>query len=290
MKEKILIIEDDFSDYQEIINEIGGDKFDFLPTPDNYVQMQDAFNLGTLKEFVRGLIQQNYDTITVILCDLVFEGSHPDNENGSRIIKFIRNDIVIAENKLFPKFVPIIAYTNYSNGKLAEQALLYRANINIQKGTNRHLKTLVEGYADSFKDLDSNNLSIDKVNQEIKIGFDSTIIRLNEVLEQNNKQFEMLINALFSIMNKDKKEQFYERFKVNIEDYLSDKEKQKLNQSLWDEIKLAFVEFNSDGGGKQLADTICEILDNAGFLGTKGRIIAAGVKGIAGFISMLKVD
>lgn len=289
MKQKVLIIEDDYKNYLETVERINKEKFDCIPTNQTeFDQMCQKLQSGTIEEYLREIIQSCYGEIRVILCDLKIEGRNA--KQGSEIIRFIRNDIEIDNAPLFTRYVPIIAYSNYSNEPCAEEALRNGANVNIQKKENQYFNILVEEYANNFKATfwNANIPSIDRIEKKLDIGMDRNAVLLQEIMAQNEDSFNVLINALFSIMTKEKKEQFYERFKTNIENYISDDEKQKFNQPIWNQIKDAFIAFNSEGGSKQLADTICEILDSAGFLGTRGKIIAAGVKGIAGFISMLK--
>lgn len=298
MKDIVLIIEDDSNDYRETVRRLGRDKFDFIPNPDDddeISNMVSTLKTGGIEDYLRTIIQENYTRIKVILCDLEIV---PDRgcvvTQGSEIIRFLKNDIVIEENELYPKFVPIIVYTKFTNNPNIERALNYGANVNIVKNDNIYFKTLVEGYANSFKDTFFNSyISIHDIDKKIKIGFDANRVmmidqneHIKELIKQNESNFNTLINAVFCNMNSDKKKQFYEKFKDDIEDCFSNEEKQKINQSTWDEIKNAFIDFNADGGGKQLIDTIFEIFDAAGFLGSKGKVIAAGVKGIAGLVSV----
>ncbi len=304
MKQKILIIEDDNSEYIKIREKIDATKCDIIP---NSIEEFQVFNdlissdtsesISKYKELIRNIFENDYKTLRLVICDIRFKDGETSLQ-GYDVISFIRNYIEIQELNLFTKLIPIIAYTNHSNAEEGEKALLAGADVNIQKEGNPHfIKVIdnlcrrfsdsyvnnqishIENYLETYKDLLVEN------NRLITHSFDNIEFLIKGNHEEIIKNFGTLFNAVFVNMDSTKQKKFYDDFENEVKDFLSEEQKNKLEQNFWQRVSQAVSELNSEGSLKQFVDTIYELLDNAGILGTKGKIIGAAIKGGFGLIT-----
>lgn len=116
-KKKILIIDDQKKEFDPIKNWLNK----IYPVlPEEYLEMARAadYNCGGegIEEYVKRLIQKNYQDIGLILCDIVY-GEGEDPLWGCNIIKSIR-EIELTESPYWASLVPIIAFTQFADDNL----------------------------------------------------------------------------------------------------------------------------------------------------------------------------
>ncbi|PKP05328.1 MAG: hypothetical protein CVU11_00010 [Bacteroidetes bacterium HGW-Bacteroidetes-6] len=306
MKQKILIIEDDNSEYVKIKENIDSSKYDIIPnTIEDFQVFNDLISSDTsdsiakYKDLIRSVFEKDYKTLRLVICDIRFKDGKTSIQ-GYDVISFIRNYIEIEQLNLFTKLIPIIAYTNHSNAEEGEKALLAGADINIQKNGNPHFSKVVDNLCRRFSDSYVNNqishietyletykdLLVEN-NRLITHSFDNIEFLIKGNHEEILKNFGTLFNAVFVNMDSAKQKKFFEDFENEITGFLTYEQKKKLKTNFWQEVSLAVSELNSKGSLKQFVDTIYELMDNAGILGTKGKIIGAAIKGGFGLISKI---
>lgn len=146
---KILIIENEQSAYDKIVDSIPG--YDFLPKKGDFIDTKDKIqtNLKCACECISDLIKQNCSDLRCIICDLKLS-----SVKGKEIIHYIRKQFSMDNYPDFNKFVPIIAYTQFTDANLLEDALKEGADAALRKNvTSEYLKYIVERQVEQFSDL-----------------------------------------------------------------------------------------------------------------------------------------
>ncbi|MEE1963099.1 hypothetical protein V1387_10425 [Allomuricauda taeanensis] len=303
MKAKILIIENELADYNRLKEYIDSSKFQTIPRDqreqDKLIIMLNSKPPVKAKEkfldWLRDIFKQEYENLRLVICDLDL-GSF--RLGGEEIIRFIRNDIIIDKKPLYPKLIPIFAYSYHTTGDRGRKALHYGADFLVEKEEFENLQSQIETTCYRFSDM-----FIDRSFNDMETYFDrqralliennkdlvKRIDRIEMSIKGNHdliiKKLDTIFQTVFSGMDELKQKKFYKEFTQEIEYVLTEEQKKKIKQSTYNRIKDSISELADGKDLKQFVDSTYEILDNAGFLGTKGKVIGAAIKGIFGIIA-----
>lgn len=299
MKPLIIIIEDTWSECQEIISNLSmQDIYQFIPKDVNeFNEIRTKIQHNEIYDFLRETIEKNYENIVLITMDLELDG-HKDA--GSECVHFIRNSILLPEQRLFPKLVPIIVVTNYSESDFAKTALRNGATHNISKSIIKsvHFSTIVESMINYFNTAYNNrdltyletelNDVVDKLTDNkkiIKSGFNNIEILINARHDETLSNFNLLFKSFFSSLENDKQKRVFDKFRTELSYVLDEETISSIKQSTWDKIKGSIKDFGSGGGFKAFVDTTYDILNEGGLLGSKEKLVGIAIKGVLEAIS-----
>jgi predicted nucleotide-binding protein len=128
MRNKILLIEDDPSEFESIKNWLeSNDEFSVIPKDFEPMALaMETFEQGNIEDYAIKQIQDSLDEIGLVLCDIDLLG---DTTGGNKVVKAIRNCTDLPKD--FRTKLPIIAITHFAN--LQEQILADKANFTIGK-------------------------------------------------------------------------------------------------------------------------------------------------------------
>jgi nucleoside 2-deoxyribosyltransferase/CheY-like chemotaxis protein len=171
-KPKILIIEDDLSDYQMLSAKIAETK-KYEIVPDIFDAMGEAFDPNkqqtSIQEYIKGIIKTNFnDNLKLIICDLDFGG----HNEGHNLIHAIRDekDYEIDDCKYFTALIPIIVFTNYPEN--TNNAINFGANLSIIKPSRSGNGNLDNEYKERNETIMNNLLAT--IDSQIKL-FEKTL-------------------------------------------------------------------------------------------------------------------
>lgn len=125
---KILIFEDDRNDFNAIVAWLTD--WGYEPIPTTFDVIAQSLDNGDIPTLYQELIQKNwYDELVLFICDLMAKGNR---SFGIDLIEKIR---IETEHfcPIFPKLIPIIAYTGVGNNTQKNDALIKGADILIPK-------------------------------------------------------------------------------------------------------------------------------------------------------------
>lgn len=118
-KKKILIIEDDPTDFENLKNLLES-KYSIMP--DNFEEMAKAIDPNSKKESIEGFvlrqIKDSYKDLRLILCDIFLGDENEKNgKNGLSVVKYIRNlhEYDSEIDKDYVSEIPIIAITIFAH-------------------------------------------------------------------------------------------------------------------------------------------------------------------------------
>jgi len=300
MKPKILFIDNDPDFFRKISSKIlGNNRYDFIPENDSDLDdMLDAISMSRIETYVRDKITENHKGLRLIICDLELRDN--DFDSGPNLIHYIRNNLEIPGNQILPKLIPIFSLTNYSNRKCADNAIKYGATHNINKRyiEEIYFPSIVESMT-SYYNMVYSKINLDEWMQGISsdLEFQGKLIKTRfddiDILIQGNheeilQKFDLLFNVLFESFNTDTKQKIFENFKDELSKTLNSEIIEKINQSIWDKIKEAIKEVNNGGGFKAFVDTSYDILNQAGILDGKVKLIGIAIKGMFGILASNK--
>lgn len=143
-KFSILVIEDERSDYDVICKKLNCNDFEIIPTSTDFQKMKNAMSntrTNTIFNYVNEVINNNYQKLRAIICDLNLVG---DKDKGGKIIEYIRS--IKLENSLyseFTRFIPIIVYTAHSE-TLAGTAIIRGGSLYIDKKADETVNCLAD--------------------------------------------------------------------------------------------------------------------------------------------------
>ncbi len=299
MKPKILYIEND-KDHIKKVRNLLKDEYDIIPDESEIELLTDEITKGNINGFVRDKIQNNYQNLRMIICDLeLIEGN---KDGGADVIKFIRKELEVPEKILLPKLIPIIILTNYSDFKYAKSALENGATHNIdKKNIDKNffkdiVMSMIRYYTRAYLERDFDylkyglndiNKELEKLNNFISFRFDNLEIMVQGEHEEALAKFDLLFNFLFKSFNSDTQQKIFESFKTELENIISPEQQKQLEETTWDKIKKAIKEVNKGGGFKAFVDTSYELLEQAGVLDVipQGKFIGITIKGIFGILA-----
>lgn len=297
MKQTILIVEDVAKDYKKVINELGSD-YEYIPENMNeFNRMKNQMIVGNINEYIKDKIEKSYESLRLIICDLRLINN---DEAGEALINFIRNQLEIQEKILLPRLIPIIILTAHSDQDFAKQALKSGATHNIFKGhiESIHFKqiiiSMINYYRNAYLERDDEDLRkglkdistiLEKQDKLIKSSFGNLEILINGNHEETIVKFDLLFNIVFSSFKTDTQQKIFDSFKSELTPILKDDLIGKIEQKTWDKIKIAIKESNKGGGFKAFVDTTYDLLNDAGILEGKNKLIGVAIKGIFGVLA-----
>jgi predicted nucleotide-binding protein len=147
---KILIIENDLNDFNQLLNEVQKDDYQTIPNDKNsFNEMLGKLKSSSACSYIGDLITNNYQDLRCIICDLKLTSK----VTGEDIIDYIRNECTIKHCPDFTKFIPIIIFSNYTDQPQTKTALKVGGDCFIWKGNKEYINDVVQRQCKRFGEL-----------------------------------------------------------------------------------------------------------------------------------------
>lgn len=303
----IIYIEDSKQDYKAIFDLLSK-KYKVIPANDSEFDQMSRYiaNNEIWGKFLKPKIIENQETLGLIMMDLDLGNTEIQ---GDELIYSIRNELTIPGKYFLPKLIPIISFTKFTGEEFANNALRNGATHNIPKDIvleykdgkvigledHIHFKSIVSsiiGYYNTAYFNRSLNEWMHGISSDleyqgklIKSRFDNLEILIQGNHEEILQKFDLLFNSIFESFNTDTKRRIFESFKDELSKTLKPESINKLSQSIWYKIKEEIKEVKNGGGFKAFVDTSYDILNEAGILDGKVKLIGIAIKGIFGILA-----
>lgn len=192
MKNKVLILENNWKDFGDIIKY--SKKVDLEFMPHNEESFNEILlilqNEGTLTKIGK-IINDNVIDLRCIVIDLKLF----DNIAGTDIIKYIRN-LPLKYCPYFTKYIPIIIWTNFSNEQITKTALTAGGDFYIPKpqlklNQDNYFWEMVNGQCEKFDNLCNNFIFNKRILREhnekpkVYIGSSKEAIEIANAVQKN---------------------------------------------------------------------------------------------------------
>jgi predicted nucleotide-binding protein len=147
---KILIIENEPSDFNQLLNKIQKDDYQTIPSDDkSFNEMFGKLKSPIACSYIEDLIMKNYQDLRCIICDLRLT----EKVSGDDVIDYIRNQCIIKHCPDFTKFIPIIIFSNFTDKPETKTALKVGGDCFIWKGNKEYINDVVQRQCKRFDEL-----------------------------------------------------------------------------------------------------------------------------------------
>ncbi len=311
MEEIILIIEDEYNDFQHIKNCVLDLGFNCFPKTeqefDETLRLLESFcapqNKGTkveLFKYINDILNKN--NVVAILCDLMIRNTN----NGVRIIHYIRTIFEKNNEPLYNTIVPIVALTKYYNDEIslkAGRAGAYQSKKffdldGLKEFEKKQFQISLEHYIALYK----NKIKLEKIIAPIFHEYKNLLLENNSLIESQIHNVELLVkgnheqtiqilsfllDSNIRLLSNEKKVNLLDEYEKVLLDIFGKEKFENLKLCKWESFKKSFCDVSKDGGFKEFTTCIYEMLDEAGLLDSipAGKLIGRFITGLIGILS-----